>query len=65
MGTPRLQGWDSGQGPSLPGHKAPILPLVQAEVVVEAIQVKLLQMLAQLHGLPEIEASALHSSHLP
>lgn len=62
---PGSRGGDSCQGPSLPGHKASILPLVQAEVVVEAIQVKLLQVLAQLHRLPEIESSALHSSHLP
>lgn len=59
------RGGDSSKGPSLPGHKASILPLVQAEVVVEAIQVKLLQVLAQLHRLPEIKCSALHSGHLP
>lgn len=38
---------------------------MQAEIVVEAIQVKLLQVLAQLHRLPEIESSALHGGHLP
>lgn len=56
---------DSCQGPSLPGYKTSILPLMQAEVVVKAIQVKLLQVLAQLHRLPEIESSALHGGHLP
>lgn len=62
---PGSRGGDSCQGPSLPGHKASILPLMQAEIVVKAIQVKLLQMLAQLHRLPEIKSSALHRGHLP
>lgn len=51
--------------PALPGHKAPSLPQRQAEVVIEAIQVELLQVLPQLHRLTEVKASALHGSHLP
>lgn len=56
---------DPCQGPSIPGHKASSLHLLQAEVVVEAVQMKLLQVLPQLHRLPQIEAGALHGGHLP
>lgn len=56
---------DPCQRPSLPGHEASSLRLLQAEVVVKAVQAKLLQVLPQLHRLPEIETGALHSSHLP
>lgn len=70
------RGWPNGRpvapavgdpchGPSLPGRKASSLHLRQAEVVVKAIQLKLLQVLPQLHRLPEIKTGALHGGHLP
>lgn len=62
---PASRGGIPAKVPALPGHEAPVLSLVQAEVVVEAVQVKFLQVFAQLHGLPEIEGGALHGGHLP
>lgn len=51
--------------PALPGHQASSPSRRQAEVVVEAVQMELPQVLPQLHGLPEVKSGALHGSHLP
>lgn len=58
--------WGDPRGvPALPGHQASSPSWRQAEVVVEAVQVELPQVLPQLHGLPEVKSGALHGSHLP